>query len=66
LHFAHDLKDAVIKVNAPNPGFTATDIPQYAGTKSVAQGAPTPVMLALLPDDGPTGGCFSDEGPAPW
>jgi NAD(P)-dependent dehydrogenase (short-subunit alcohol dehydrogenase family) len=66
LHFAHELKDAGIKVNAANPGFTATDMNQDRGTKTVAQGAATPVRLALLPDDGPTGGCFSDEGPAPW
>jgi NAD(P)-dependent dehydrogenase (short-subunit alcohol dehydrogenase family) len=66
LHFAHELRDAGIKVNAANPGFTATDMNQHRGTKTVEQGAATPVRLALLPDDGPTGGCFSDEGPAPW
>jgi NAD(P)-dependent dehydrogenase (short-subunit alcohol dehydrogenase family) len=26
----------------------------------------TPVRLALLPDDGPTAGVFSDDGPEPW
>jgi NAD(P)-dependent dehydrogenase (short-subunit alcohol dehydrogenase family) len=66
LQFAVELKASGIKVNSANPGFTATDMNQHRGTKTVEQGAATPVRLALLPDDGPTGGCFSDEGPAPW
>ena len=66
LHFARELKAAGIKVNAANPGYTATDMNQHQGVKTVAQGAATPVRLALLADDGPTGGCFADEGPAPW
>ncbi len=66
LHFAHELKNDGIKVNAANPGYTATDMNQHRGVKTVEHGAATPVRLALLPDDGPTGGCFSDEGPAPW
>ena len=39
---------------------------RHTGTKTVEQGAATPVRLALLPDDGPTGGVFSDEGAEPW
>lgn len=66
IHFANLLKSAGIKVNSGNPGFTATDMNRYTGTKTVEQGAATPVRLALLPDDGPTGGVFSDEGPEPW
>ena len=66
VQFANELKDAGIKVNAANPGFTATDMNQHRGVRTVAQGAAAPVRLALLPDDGPTGGAFSDEGPVPW
>ena len=66
IHFANLLRSAGIKVNSGNPGFTATDMNRHTGTKTVAQGAATPVRLALLPDDGPTGGVFSDEGPEPW
>lgn len=66
LHFATELRSGGIKVNSANPGFTATEMNQYRGTKTVEQGAATPVRLALLPDDGPTGGSFSDEGPVPW
>jgi len=63
---AKDLKNARIKVNAANPGYVATDMNDNKGVRTVEQGAATPVRLALLPDDGPTGGCFSDEGVVPW
>src|SRR5579862_8505015 len=66
VQFANELKSAGIKVNSANPGFTATDMNQHRGTKTVEQGAATPVRLALLPDGGPTAGVFSDEGPEPW
>ena len=66
IHLANELKGAGIKVNSANPGYTATDMNQHRGPRTVAQGAATPVRLALLPDDGPTGGVFSDDGPEPW
>jgi NAD(P)-dependent dehydrogenase (short-subunit alcohol dehydrogenase family) len=66
IHFANELKSFGIKVNAANPGYTATDMNQNRGTKTVEQGAATPVRLALLPDKGPTAGAFSDEGSEPW
>jgi NAD(P)-dependent dehydrogenase (short-subunit alcohol dehydrogenase family) len=66
IHFANELKSAGIKVNSANPGYTATDMNQHRGPRTVEQGAATPVRLALLPDDGPTGGVFSDDGPEPW
>ena len=66
VRFANELKEFGIKVNAANPGFTATDMNQHRGPRTVEQGAATPVRLALLPDEGPTGGVFSDDGPEPW
>ena len=66
VQFANELKSAGIKVNAANPGYTATDMNQHRGPRTVEQGAATPVRLALLPDDGPTAGVFSDDGPEPW
>jgi hypothetical protein len=33
---------------------------------SPEQGAATPVWLATLPDDGPTGGFFREQQPIPW
>lgn len=66
VQFANELKSAGIKVNSANPGYTATDMNQHQGTQTVEEGAATPVRLALLPDDGPTGGAFSNNGAEPW
>jgi NAD(P)-dependent dehydrogenase (short-subunit alcohol dehydrogenase family) len=63
---AHELKDTGSKVNSANPGYTATDMNQHRGLKTVEEGARTPVRLALLDDDGPTAGVFGDEGREPW
>jgi NAD(P)-dependent dehydrogenase (short-subunit alcohol dehydrogenase family) len=66
IQFAWELRDTQIKVNAADPGYVATDMNQNQGIRSVEQGAATPVRLALLPADGPTGGYFDDDGPIPW
>jgi len=66
IHFAKELQTLGIKVNSANPGFTATDMNQHRGPRTVEQGAAEPVRLALLPDDGPTAGVFSDTGADPW
>ncbi|HEY9725300.1 MAG TPA: SDR family oxidoreductase [Chroococcales cyanobacterium] len=66
IQFAHELKDTPIKVNAADPGYVATDINDYRGTRTVEQGATAPVRLATLPDDGPTGGYFDENGIVPW
>jgi NAD(P)-dependent dehydrogenase (short-subunit alcohol dehydrogenase family) len=64
--FARDPGLRHLKINAATPGYTATDMNGFRGTRSVAEGARSVVELATLPDDGPTGGFFSDEGPVPW
>ncbi|HVP29674.1 MAG TPA: SDR family oxidoreductase [Myxococcota bacterium] len=66
VQFAHELRDTPIKVNAADPGYVATDMNRHQGVRSVAQGAATPVRLATLPSDGPTGGYFNDAGSVPW
>ncbi len=66
LSFAKEFKDTPLKINAADPGYTATDMNGNSGTKTVAEGADTPVWLATLPDDGPTGGFFSSREPIPW
>jgi NAD(P)-dependent dehydrogenase (short-subunit alcohol dehydrogenase family) len=55
-----------IKVNSAAPGYSATALNGYQGTRTVEQGARVIVALATLPDDGPTGGFFRDSGPLPW
>jgi NAD(P)-dependent dehydrogenase (short-subunit alcohol dehydrogenase family) len=63
---AAELKDTPIKINAADPGFTATDINQNQGYRTVEQGAIAAVRLATLPDDGSTGGFFDENGVVPW
>ncbi|MDB6068484.1 MAG: hypothetical protein JWR26_4692 [Pedosphaera sp.] len=55
-----------IKVNAADPGYTATDLNDNRGTRTVEQGARIAVRLATLSADGPTGGFFNDQGRVPW
>jgi NAD(P)-dependent dehydrogenase (short-subunit alcohol dehydrogenase family) len=64
--FAADLESAGIKVNAACPGFTATDLNNFQGTRPVQQAAREPVRLALLDANGPTGSYSNEDGPIPW
>ena len=66
LAFALDLESTRIKVNAACPGFTATDLNNFAGTRTVEQAAREPVRLALLDAKGPTGTFSDEDGPVPW
>ncbi|AVH69770.1 SDR family oxidoreductase [Nostoc sp. 'Lobaria pulmonaria (5183) cyanobiont'] len=63
---AAELKDTLIKVNSADPGFTATDINQYQGYRTIEQGAIAAVRLATLPNDGSSGGFFDENGVVPW
>ncbi|MBE8517424.1 SDR family NAD(P)-dependent oxidoreductase [Amycolatopsis sp. H6(2020)] len=55
-----------IRINAVDPGFTATDLNHHAGTQTVEEGAEVIVRMAQLGPDGPTGGFFDANGPIPW
>ncbi len=54
-----------VLVNAMCPGLVATDMGGPKG-RPVEEGADTATWLALLPDDGPTGGYFRNREPIPW
>jgi NAD(P)-dependent dehydrogenase (short-subunit alcohol dehydrogenase family) len=66
LAMAIELESTGIKVNAACPGFTKTNLNNYAGTQTVEEGAREPVRLALLGPDGPTGTFSNSAGPLPW
>lgn len=66
VHLANQLRAKNIKVNSACPGYVATDINQHRGHRTVEQGAEIIVRLATLPESGPTGGFFNEEGVVPW
>ncbi len=66
IHLAHELKDTKIKVNSAHPGWVKTDMGTDAAPMEIPDGAKTGVTLALLSDDGPTGGFFHQGKPLPW
>ncbi|WP_448698548.1 SDR family oxidoreductase [Mucilaginibacter sp. AW1-3] len=63
---AFELRDTAFKVNAVNPGYTATDFNQHRGDKAVEVSASLIVEYALLNADAPTGKFISDDGETPW
>ena len=64
---ALELKDGPnIKINAACPGWVRTALGGPDAIYSVEEGADTPIWLATLPDDGPTGGLFRQREPYPW
>ena len=55
-----------VLVNSACPGWVQTDMGGSQAPRSVPEGADTPVWLATLPDDGPTGGFFRDRRAIDW
>lgn len=64
VQYAKALPD--IRINAVEPGFTATDLNGNTGTQTVEEGAEIIVRMAQLTPDGPTGGYFDADGALPW
>jgi NAD(P)-dependent dehydrogenase (short-subunit alcohol dehydrogenase family) len=71
---AQALVDTPVKVNAAAPGYTVTDLNRHLlqpgwvppPGQTVEEAARVPVRLALLPEDGPSGGFFDKAGVVPW
>lgn len=63
---ARELAGTKIKVNAAAPGYTATEMNNFSGTQTVAEGAIASVKLATLPEDGPTGSFFDKNSSVTW
>jgi NAD(P)-dependent dehydrogenase (short-subunit alcohol dehydrogenase family) len=55
-----------MRINAVEPGYTATDLNHHTGTQTVEEGAEIIVRMAQVRPDGPTGGYFDAAGPLPW
>lgn len=68
---AYHLRDTLFKVNAVDPGYTATDFNHHTGPGTVPDAAARVVKAATFGSDGPTGQFFSDDnepetGISPW
>lgn len=55
-----------VKINACCPGWVKTRMGGPGADLTPEEGADTPVWLALLPEDGPTGGFFRRRQPIGW
>jgi NAD(P)-dependent dehydrogenase (short-subunit alcohol dehydrogenase family) len=55
-----------MRVNAVEPGYTATDLNGHQGTQTVEEGAEIIVEMATLDGSGPTGTFVSRHGPVAW
>jgi len=58
---ALELRDTKFKVNAVDPGFTATDFNNHRGTGSVEAAGKRVSKYAMIGDEGPTGKFISEE-----
>lgn len=66
LQMAKELEGTGVLMNACCPGWVRTRMGGADAERSVEEGADTPIWLATLPDDGPTGGMFGDRQPIEW
>lgn len=55
-----------VKINAACPGWVATRMGGANAPLTPEDGADTPLWLATLPEDGPTGGFYRQRQPIPW
>ena len=63
---AKEVQSENILVNSACPGWVKTDMGGPRAPLTPDQGADTPVWLATLPDDGPSGGFFRERRLIPW
>lgn len=69
LSLAYELRETNFKINAVDPGYTATDFNHHSGTGTVENAAALLVRFATLGADGPTGKYFSNDRKgetSPW
>jgi len=66
VQYARAFDGTNVIVNACCPGYVATDFTGFAPSRTPEEGAAIALKLATLPDDGPRGGFFDDEGVVAW
>ncbi len=66
VQLAKQLADTHIKVNSACPGWVQTDMGSAAAPRTVEEGARIIIQLATLPNDGPNGGFFDENGAIGW
>ncbi len=64
--FAKELAPFGIRVNAADPGYTATDLNGHSGYRTVEQAAAGIVWLAESTEAGQTGGFYFEHDVVPW
>jgi NAD(P)-dependent dehydrogenase (short-subunit alcohol dehydrogenase family) len=64
--FAKELAPFGIKVNVVEPGHVRTDLNKNTGFITPEEGAWTAIKMAMIGNDGPTGGFFGSHGRQPW
>jgi len=55
-----------LRINAVDPGYTATDLNGNSGTQTVTEGTDAIVAMAVIAQDGPTGTFTDRNGTVPW
>jgi NAD(P)-dependent dehydrogenase (short-subunit alcohol dehydrogenase family) len=55
-----------IRINAVDPGFTATDLNEYRGVQSVEEGTDAIVQMASIGRDGPSTTFVDRRGRVAW
>jgi NAD(P)-dependent dehydrogenase (short-subunit alcohol dehydrogenase family) len=55
-----------LRINAVDPGYTATDLNGNSGPQTVQEGTDAIVTAASFGPDGPTGTFFDRHGPVAW
>jgi NAD(P)-dependent dehydrogenase (short-subunit alcohol dehydrogenase family) len=55
-----------LRINAVDPGYTATALNGHSGPQSVTEGTDAVVAMATIGKDGPTGTFTDREGVVPW
>ncbi|MFJ6724341.1 SDR family oxidoreductase [Streptomyces sp. NPDC091281] len=66
VQYAKELAGTGVLINAVCPGYVATDLNAFQGVRTPEQGAIAAIRLSTIPDDGPHGRFFDEDGEVPW